>query len=157
ARQRRGEKAHRQLQAARKRVAQNSPEDWQWLRTALDDPGRRWFVAEVFRFQSVPKRLRDALLRAGVYERNPSFHLLFIEPWGRYYGALWVKEELLRYLESGTDAEKAGAASALYWSEGHRCSEEIIKLRQRIRCKLLQEFVSNEDLQVRRRIIPMLS
>lgn len=30
------------------------------------------------------------------------------------------------------------------------------ELREQIRCQMLREFVSNEDLEVRRRIIPML-
>jgi hypothetical protein len=156
ARQHRGDEAHRRLQAARQRIAHNSPEDWRWLRAALDDPQRKWFVAEVFRFQPVPKRLLASMLRAGVYERNPSFNRLFVEPCVRSYGARWVKEELLRYLESGTDPEKAGAASALYWSGGYTGGADIDELRQRIRCQLLREFVGNENLHLRRRIIPML-
>jgi hypothetical protein len=92
------------------------------------------------------------MLRAGVYERNPSFNRLFIEPCVRSYGTRWVKEQLLRYLESGTDIEKAGAASALYWSGDDSDGE----LRERIHSQRLREFVNNEDLQVRRRIIPML-
>src|SRR5262249_42296612 len=146
ARQHRGDEAQRRLQAARQRVAQINPEDWQWLQTALDDPQRKWFVAEVFRSQQVPEQLRDSMLRAGVYEGTPSLNRLFIEPCVRSYGARWVKEQLLRYLESGTDHEKAGAASALYWSGGHTDGEDLDELRQRIRCQLLREFVGNENV-----------
>jgi hypothetical protein len=156
ARQRREDEAHSRLQAARKRVAQNAPEDWQWLLAGLDDPQKKWFVAQVFRFQPVPKQLRAAMLRTGVYERNPSLNRQFIEPCVRSYGSRWVKEEWLRYLESGTNAEKTGAASALYWSGGMPDGEDVDNLRQRIHSQLLREFVGNENLQVRQRIIPML-
>ena len=107
---RRRAEAHERLQEARKRVAQNSTEDWQWLRAALDDPPKKWFVAKVFRSQSVPKRLMAGMLRAAVYERNPSLNRDFIEPCMRSFGVRRVHEELLRYLEFGTDAEKAGVA-----------------------------------------------
>jgi hypothetical protein len=114
-RQHRGDAAHRQLQAARKRTAQNGPEDWQWLHDALDDPQKKWFVAEVFRFQSVPKRLRSAMLRAGIYERNPSFNRLFVEPCVRSYGSRWVKEQLLLY--------RVRSANSVLGSRGPMASE----------------------------------
>jgi hypothetical protein len=155
-RQRPGNEAYRRLQAARKRVAENDAADWEWLRASLDDPQRKWFVAEVFRFQSVPKRLRGPMLRAGVYERNPSLNRRFVEPCVRSYGTRWVGEKLLRYLETGTDVEKAGAASALYWAWGNPGEENLTDLRRRIRCRMLWEFVDNEDLEIRRRIIPGL-
>jgi hypothetical protein len=151
-----GQEAHWRMQAARKRVAQNTPDDWRWLVEALGDSDRKWFVAGVFKFQPVPKRLFGPMLRAGVLERNPSFNRAFIEPCVRSLGARRVLEALLRYLESGTDAEKAGAASALYWSGGNPRHEELRELQDRLRCRLLQEFVSNPDLNVRRRIIPSL-
>src|SRR5688572_5287328 len=89
---RKGDEAHRHLQDTRKRVAQNSVADWQWLREALEDPQKKWFVALVFRFQPVAKRLRAAMLRAGVYERNPSLNRAYIEPCVRSYGSGWVQE-----------------------------------------------------------------
>ena len=104
------------MQAARKRVAQNTPDDRRWFAEAPTDPDRKWFVADVFKFQTLPKRLFGPMLRAGVLERNPSLNRVFIEPCVRSLGGRRVLEELLRYLDSGTDAEKAGAASALYWA-----------------------------------------
>jgi hypothetical protein len=151
-----GQDAHWRMQAARKRVAQNTPEDWLWLAEALADLERKWFVAGVFKFQHVPKRLFSPMLRAGVLERNPSLNRVFIEPCVRSLGGRRVLEGLLRYLESGTDPEKAGAASALYWAGGNPRNEELADVRQRLRCQMLQEFVANPDLNVRRRIIPML-
>src|SRR3954471_10467086 len=96
-----GQEALRQMQAARRRVAENTPDDWRWLAGALDDPERKWFVADVFKFQPVPKRLFTTMLRAGVLERNPSFNRAFIEPCVRSFGGRRVLEELLRHLESG--------------------------------------------------------
>ena len=153
------------LHAAGERAAQNSPEDWQWLRAALDDPQKKWFVANVFRFQPVPERMFVPMLRTAVYERNPSLNRDFIEPCMRSFGARQVNGELLQYLESGTDAEKAGAATAFYWAllyfsefpatdTGH--IRELRELRDRIRCQMLREFVNNENLDVRRRIIAEL-
>jgi hypothetical protein len=144
------------MQAARKRVARNTPDDWQWLAEALGDAERKWFVAEVFETHPVPGRLLGPMLRAGVLERNPSSNRAFIEPCVRSLGARRVLEALLRYLESGTDAEKAGAASALYWVGGNPRSEELDGLRERLRGQMLREFVHNPDLDVRRLIIPML-
>jgi hypothetical protein len=153
---RRGNEAYQHLQSARKRVAQNSPEDWQWLITSLDDNERKWFVAEVFRFQQLPKRLFIPMLRAGVLERNPSLNGKFIDPCVRCFGAVRVCTELLTYLETGGNEEKAGAASALYWAWRPKPSEDMSELRYRIQADMLQEFIYNEDLQVRRRIIPRL-
>lgn len=143
------------MRAARRRVAENSPDDWRWLEAGLADPERKWFVAALFRSQPIPKRLHDPMLRAGVLERDPSLNRAFIEPCVRSHGARRVLRALLGYLESGTDAEKAGAASAVYWT-GNPRDEDLGELRQRINCRILREFVENPDLGVRRRIVPML-
>lgn len=148
--------AYQCLQSARKRVAQNNPEDWQWLIRSLDDSERKWFVAEVFRFQQLPKRMFFPMLRAGVLERNPSLNRKFIDPCVRFYGAVRVCTVLLAYLETGSNEEKAGAASALYWAWRPKPCEDLSDLRNRMRVQMLQEFVYNEDLEVRRRIIPAL-
>jgi hypothetical protein len=156
ARHPRGPDGEQAMRAARKRLAQNTPDDWQWLTDALDHPQRRWFVAEIFRLHPVPRRFLSTLLRAGVLEWNPSANRRFIEPCVRCLGVRRVLEELLRYLETGTDAEKAGAASALYWARDNPRGEDVTELEDRLRCRLLQEFVGNPDVDVRRRIIPGL-
>jgi hypothetical protein len=148
--------ADRWMQAARKRMARNTPDDWQWLAESLAHPERKWFVAGVFELHPVPGRLLGPMLRAGVLEPSPSFNRDFIEPCVASLGARQVMEVLLRYLESGTDAEKAGAASALYWVGSNPRNEDLDDLSQRLRCRMLREFVDNPDLNVRRRIIPML-
>jgi hypothetical protein len=144
------------MQAARKRVARNTPEDWQWLAEVLADDERKWFVADVFKLQTLPRRLLGPMVRAGVLTRNPSTNRSFIEPCVNSLGGRQVLELLLRYLESGTDAEKAGAASALYWAGANPRNEALEGLKERLRCQMLREFVANPDLDVRRRIIPGL-
>ena len=151
-----GEEAFRQMQQARRRVAQNTEDNWRWLTDALADTERKWFVAAVFKSQPVPNRLFNPMLQAGVMEPNPSLNRRFVEPCVRSFGAGRVLAESLRYLEAGTDAEKAGAASALYWAGGNPRGEELGELRERLRCRMLREFVANPDVEVRRRIIPML-
>jgi hypothetical protein len=156
-REARGNEKYLRTQAARKRVAQNNTEDWEWLKTALGDAERKWFVASVFAFQPVPKRLVKPMLQAAVLERDPSLNRYFIDPCMRTYGAKRVCTILLAYLETGTNEEIAGAASAYYhtwW--GAQPDEDVAELRSRIRSVMLQTFVRNEDLQVRRRIIPQL-
>lgn len=157
ARQHQGEEAYRCILSARKRIGQNSPDDWQWLINSLSDPERKWFVASVFQNQQIPKRLLVPMLRAGVLERNPSFNRWFIDPCVRSYGAVRVCTVLLSYLKNGSNEEKAGAVSALYWGLHPNPDEDISELLTPIQAAELREFVQNEDLQVRQRLIPMLS
>lgn len=154
---RRGGEAFWRTSEARKRVSQNTPEDWTWLRDSLRHPDRKWFVALVFKFQRVPKRLLAPMLQAGVHERNPSLNEVFIVPCVRSFGTASVCAALLSYLETGSNAEKAGAANAFYWTWGRKSDEDLEVLRGRIRAALLREFVQNEDLRVRQSIIPGLS
>ena len=151
-----GPAAHLELEAARQRVPSNTPDDWQWLSEALGDPTRRVFVALVFKYQPVPKRLLGAFLHAAVLELDPSRNRMYIEPCVRSWGGGEVNRRLLRYLHEGSNAEKAGAASAFYWAQGNPRSEELDQLRNTVRSALLHEFVKNEDLVVRQRIVPLL-
>ena len=146
--------AHGHIKAARQLVASLGVDGWLWLAEALNDQRRKWFVAAFFESYPVPRRMLNEMIRAGVLERDPSYNRDFIEPCVRSFGSEVLVNELLKYLESGSDKEKAGAASALYWVrvDGELHSE----LRLRIRCQILREFVNNSDLEVRRRIIPML-
>ncbi|UCH21781.1 MAG: hypothetical protein JSU83_00485 [Deltaproteobacteria bacterium] len=159
ARKRPGPDAHLRMQEARKRVGKNNPDDWLWLKESLSDSERKRFVGEVFKFQPVAKRLFASMLYAGVMERDPSRNRAFIDPCVRSFGARRVLEELLRFLCSGTDIEKAGAASAFLWAwgGGNPRNEEVDDLIRRFRFQMLREFVTNDDLQVRRRIIPLMS
>jgi hypothetical protein len=148
--------AERLMQAARKRVNRNTPDDWQWLADALADGERQAFVAGVFRFQMVPGRLLGPMVRAAVMTRNPVAGRFLITPCVRSLGARRVLELLLRYMETGTDAEKAGAVSALYYAYDNPRDKEVDSLWEQARCWMLRELVANPDLQLRQRIIPML-
>jgi hypothetical protein len=63
----------------------------------------------------------------------------------------------MHYLQAGTDEEKAGAASAAYWVPQREGDDSDAALRLQIHCEMLRQFVNNESLEVRRRIIPMLT
>jgi hypothetical protein len=130
---------------------------WNWFEASLQDEDRKWFVAAVFEAQPVPKRLVDRMPHTGVLEKNPTFNRRLVEPCAESFGAARVLCALLEYLQSGTDEQKAGAASALYWVPRQPGTDPNPELRQQIRSQMLHEFVNNEDLEVRLRIIPMLT
>jgi hypothetical protein len=142
------------VKAARQLVSSIRAAGWSWLEEALNNDRRKWFVAAFFKSYPVPRRMLKPMLFAGVLEKNPSYNRDFIEPCVKSFGPETLLIQLLEYLESGSDEEKAGAASALYWVGGD--DDSTADRRQRIRCQLLREFVHNSHLEVRRRIIPML-
>lgn len=144
------------LEAARHRVNHNTPEDWQWLLEALQAPARRRFVGRVFARLSVPRRFFEPFMHAAVHEEDPSLNELFITPCIRTWNARRVIERLFEYLQNGTNEEKAGAVSAMYWAFVRGRNEAIGDLRRRRHNAFLREFVENEDVNVRCRIIPML-
>lgn len=129
---------------------------WTWFDSSLQDESRKWFVAAIFDAQPVPKKLFDRMLHTGVLEKDPSRNRWFIEPCLNSFGAASVLVKLLAYLQSGSEEEKAGAASALYWVPRRSDPDPDADLRQQILCQMLHEFVTSESLYVRRRIIPML-
>lgn len=109
----------------------------------------------------IPEELFSPMLRAAVYDPNPSLNCRYINICLKYWGGVRVNEELFRYT-TGTDLEKAGVANAFYHSlrgpssftgstEGP--TQEQVK---RVRNWCLEEFVANDDLQVRRNLIPRL-
>jgi len=79
------------------------------------------------------------MLLAAVLEKDPSCNRDFIQPCVQSFGPETVRIQLLEYLESGSDAEKAGAASALYWVRGD--GDSTSEVWQPIRCQMLREFV----------------
>jgi len=126
------------------------------------------------------KELPDAflapLVRAAIYEDNPSANRWFIVPAVRAFGFRRVQEVLLEHLEHGTDREKAGAARAYYWAEvglvyegldnyrkgqaytlSQQAYDAVADLRSKIAIAMLKEFVGNEHIDVRRSLIPLLS
>lgn len=152
-----GNAHYRACLRARRRVSENTPEDWRWLAVSLLKEETKLFVAKVFAKQPVPRRLFRNFLRAAVHEGDPSLNRYFIEPCIRSYGGREVAEVLFEYLEHGSNLEKAGAASAFYWCLGlGGRSENLRPISARFQQVALQEFVANGDLDVRRRILPML-
>lgn len=145
------------LQAARKRVATNTREDWVWLADALGDVRRKFFVAMVFRLQSVPRRLLAALISAAVSELNPSKNQYYILPCVRTFGTKEVVTRLLRIVDAGSNEEQCGAVSALYWAYGNKRNDDLSELRERRQRLLLMRFIENDDVHLRRRILPALS
>ena len=151
-----GSHAYLRLQEARKSVQKNTSTDWQWLSDSLASAERKLFVALVFERQPVPKRLLAAFLHAAVMERDPSANRWYIAPCVRSWGSREIYLRLLHYLQNGSNEEKAGAASALYWAGENPRNEDLTEVRNQVRSLLLREFVSNTDVAVRQRIIPML-
>jgi len=148
------------VSSARRVLSGRRPARWRWVRSALRDGERKWFVASVFDGIPAPMVLVSEFVRAGVYEKNPSLNRQFLEPAVRAVGAVKVGARLAQYLEDGTPEEKAGAASAWYWCCGlGRLSPEpeaVGPLAVRLQRLLLMAFVSCPDLEVRRRTLPML-
>lgn len=140
---------------ARKLVGESDALETQWLRSALGDSEKKWFVADVCRSQPVSESFLPELIRAAVYERDPSFNRVFLEPCTRDFGAPRVFEALLQYLRTGSDEEKAGAASATYWVRLDD-SDAARVLRDALHAIFLKEFVGNPAVEVRQRIIPQL-
>jgi hypothetical protein len=117
-----------------------------------------------------PDDLLPLFMRVAVYEPNPSFNRSFIDPCLQAYGARAVQAALLEYLATGTNREKAGAVRALYWAQRPlpasqrpdrsaevRHDEDLSDLRATIAARMLEEFLENDDLDVRRSLIPQLS
>jgi hypothetical protein len=152
-----GNDFQRLMHAARVRMARNTADDWRWLAEALDDADRKMFLAGIFKLHPVPGRLLAPMVRAAVLSPHVTAGRAFIPPCVRSLGVRRVLQQLLRYLESGTDAEKAGAVSALYYAVDNPRDEDVADLRERLRCLMLREFVDNRSVYVRQRIIPSLS
>ncbi|WP_344162982.1 hypothetical protein [Kribbella yunnanensis] len=118
---------------------------------------------------SLPTASFDVLLKAAVHDPDPSFNRHFVEPALNAFGRRRVRAALLGYLRTGTDAERAGAARAWYWSDiglkmplvqaqnpGHPESDDRSVLKVDWNAAALREFVANEHLDVRRSILPGL-
>jgi hypothetical protein len=119
----------------------------------------------------VPEEWFEPLIRAAVQEPNPSFNRELVLPAIAAYGRRRVQLALLGYLDSGTAVDIAGAARAWYWTQvplsysaGAKTPtpesvaeyEAFSDLRQRYHHTALHRFVTDEDLDVRRCILPGL-
>ncbi|MGW6981362.1 hypothetical protein ACWGE1_18230 [Streptomyces sp. NPDC054932] len=107
------------------------------------------------------------LVRAGVHDPNPSSNRQFIEPALNAFGHHRVQTALLEYLRTGTDLERAGATRAWYWS-AMPLRMPLVRAAHPAAAgdgpcvvaewddAALREFVRNENVSVRRRILPGL-
>ncbi|MFJ4094190.1 hypothetical protein ACIPYS_21635 [Kitasatospora sp. NPDC089913] len=129
------------------------------LRAAADDEG-----------SVLSEESFEVLLEAAVQDPNPSFNRCFVEPVLNADGYHRVRAALLERLRNGTDAQRAGAARAWYWTalpgrgrgRGEaRGPRRPLPAGARYTAALvadwreasLREFVANEDLDVRRCIL----
>ena len=116
----------------------SSQDDITWFQNALERQERKFFVAFVLKEpRKVPEILYELMMRAAVYERDPSKNRAFVQPCVATFGLHCVNETLLQWFESGSDLEKAGAVQALYHlglvgvpgfllaAAGLRCSGQI--------------------------------
>ncbi|MEU7556006.1 hypothetical protein AB0B01_27370 [Streptomyces sp. NPDC044571] len=63
---------------------------------------------------TLPEELLAPLMAAAVYDPDPSFCRWFVEPALYAFGRRRVRDALVEYLRTGTDAERAGAMRAWY-------------------------------------------
>ena len=129
-----------------------APVDWAWFERALQTDDK-WFVSAVFAKASVPKRLLAPLITAGVRERDPSANRWLIEPCVNSYGSLRVLQELKSIFQAGENRERGGVASASYWTWGNPKNEDVREVWEELNALFLREFINNENVDVRRRIL----
>ncbi|WP_434445239.1 hypothetical protein [Lentzea sp. E54] len=120
--------------------------------------------------EQVPDEWFEPLPRAAVHEPDPSFSRQLVGPAMAAFGRRRVMLALLGFLESSEPADVAGAAKAWYhtgfraYAPGYtgpapdREAERTTfrELHGRYRVVALRRFVADEDLDVRRRILPGL-
>lgn len=104
-------------------------------------------------YPDLPEPFFDPLVRAAVHDPDPSLDRQFVEPLCAVFGARRTQEALLGVLATGTDPERAGAARARYWASFETSDD----LEDRWNRAALREFVTNDDLDVRRCVLPGLS
>lgn len=143
--------------ACRKSGALDSTEGWNWIEAALRDRQRLGFVHAVFAKRAAPERLGAIFLKLGVEEMNPSLNRFYIEPAVRSLGERSAMTYLLKCLREGSDNDKAGAVSALYWIRSRGAETELREIRAQFNDEMLRQFVTCGSVDVQRRIVPMLS
>jgi hypothetical protein len=114
----------------------------------------------------------EPLIRAAVYEPDPSFSSQLVRPAVTAFGRRRVQLALLAYLDTGAPADAAGAARAWYWTsvgvkympgsktltpESAAEYEAVSDLRERYRHTALHRFLTDDDLDMRRCILPGLT
>jgi hypothetical protein len=122
--------------------------------------------------EASPDEWFEPLMRAAVHEPDPSFVRELVKPAMAAYGRRRVMHALIGHLDTGTPADIAGAARAWYWTqvplsippgadsptpESVAEHESYSDLRERYRDTALRRFIAEDDLDVRRCILPGLA
>ncbi|QNP75577.1 hypothetical protein IAG44_04285 [Streptomyces roseirectus] len=109
------------------------------------------------RRQPLPEEFFVPLIEAAVHDPDPSFNRQFVEPALRAFGRRRVQSALLDRLRTGTNPERAGVARAWYWTGLPKAAQDrapdVVAAWNEA---ALREFVGNDDLDVRRCLIPGL-
>ena len=123
----------------------DTPNALQWWIEALADEQKKWFVARVMEHRHpLPQSLLAPMIRAGVREPDPSRNRAFIQPCVQTFGGISVQQQLLHYVQQGTNPEKAGAMKALFWTGNF----SDLPLREQIWQTIEHESQTNPDPQV---------
>ncbi|MDG4787336.1 hypothetical protein O7626_15585 [Micromonospora sp. WMMD1102] len=130
----------------------------------------RWSIGRAVR-PPVSEEWFTPLIRAAVLEPDPSFNRQLVEPTLAAFGRRRVQRALLDLLRTGSDPERAGAARAWYWAQAPLSYpagsdtptpeslaeyDAVADLRREWQDTALRVFVDNENLDVRRCILPGL-
>lgn len=120
--------------------------------------GARAAVAGAVGTAAPEPELFDALLRAAVHDPDPSLDRRLVAPAVDTFGGRRVMSALIELVRSGTPDERAGAARAVYWAviESDDRGQDVSDLRREWQEVALAVFVAEEDLDVRRCILPGL-
>ena len=95
-----------------------SLEDQKWFNNGLETPNRKLYIANMmYKVSNLSEKFFDPLMRAAIYEVNPSTNKLFVLPCVKNFGTRRVNEYLLNVLETGTPFEQSGAVNAMYWAQ----------------------------------------
>ncbi|MET9227696.1 hypothetical protein [Lentzea sp. NPDC003310] len=141
---------------------------------AGEDGGERWHhsarhaiskAVSVRANGSVPEEWFEPLVRAAVLEPDPSFGRQLVGPAMAAFGRRRVKLAILDHLENGTTSDVAGASKAWYHTHfgirapgytGPNDDERCSDLNQRYVHAALRRFVAEDDLDLRRCVLPGL-
>jgi hypothetical protein len=151
------------------RLQQATVDDIAWLRGALKDEQKKWFVADVARAAaSIPVDLFLPLMDAGINHPDPSFNARFIQPCVRVFGQRPVHDYLASVIEHSDTRGQCGAVRALYWGglwpllksppppecapELHVAAEQLQDVLERLMRALLVAFVGTCSLPLRQQV-----
>jgi hypothetical protein len=155
-------------------------DDVRWILGALRNPGEmpmRWFVNKLFKRSSDFSELfLEPLLDAAIDEMDPSDNRHFVDPCMENFGPRRVNEYLLAVVKSGPDLRTAGAVNALYWAQvplvfistesfhikdatpqSRALYQSLQDVWDRKDVVMLETFVSNPDVWVRKSVISKLT